>query len=383
MNKVFLFTLFILLIAVLTTGCWNYREIEKLALISGMAIDKVSSGKGYEMTAEVIDISASIREPKFDSIRMQSYGESVFECVRNMINISAKPPYWSHATTVIISEDVAKDGIIPILDWIVRDAEPRLTLYLLISKTPTAKEILSLQSLSTKIRSFEIENMITSNNRLSQVPNVLASELTNDISNKGISTVIPTVDMVFNEGKQTMALSGGAILNKDKLAGFMDLEDVKYYLFVRDKIEGGLLTIDITDNTTLDNVTLEIFKNKTKITPVVSNDKLSMHIKIKTEVAIGESDTPINILKESNIQHIKYTAEEFLKNNISKLIDNMQKDFGLDIFGFGSIVKKKNPKLWKEIDDNWGEIFKDLDVKIDVDVHIRSSGHLSDIIRMH
>ncbi|MCQ4923132.1 Ger(x)C family spore germination protein [Tissierella carlieri] len=383
MNKVFLFTLFIVLITIFTTGCWNYREIEKLGLVSGMAIDKGSSGKGYEMTAEVIDISASTREPRFNSIRMQSYGESIFECVRNMINISAKPPYWSHATTMIISKDVAKEGIIPILDWIVRDAEPRLTLYLLISKTPTAKEILSLQSLSTEIRSFEIENMVTSNKRLSQAPNILASELTNDISNKGISAIIPTVDMVYNEGKQTMALSGGAILNKDKLAGFIGLEDVKYYLFVRNKIEGGLLTIDITNSTTLDNVTLEIFKNKTKVTPIVSNGKLSMHIKIKTEAAIGESDTPINILREPNIQHIKHTAEEFLKNNILKLINSMQKDFGLDIFGFGSIVKKKDPKLWKEIDDNWGEIFKDLDVEIDVNVHIRGSGHLSKIIKMH
>ncbi len=383
MNKRFLLTIFIILIAVFSTGCWNYREIDKLALVSGIAVDKINSNKGYEVTAEIIGISASTKEQKLNSTRIQSKGESIFECMRNMINISAKQLFWSHASILIVSEDVAKAGILPILDWIVRDSEPRLTLYLLVSETQNAREILSLQSLSTEIRSFEIEDMIISNSKLSKIPNIQVHELINDISTMGIYPVLPTVKRTLNEGKQTMTLSGGAILKRDKLAGYIGLEDVKYYLFVRNKFKGGLLTIDFPSNTPMNNVTLEVFRNKTKVTPMLNDGKLSMNIKIKTEVSIAEASAPIDPLKSSDIQRLKYIAEKSLEKSVLETINKIQDDFGLDIFGFGNIVKEKMPDLWKEINNDWDEIFKELKVNVDADIHIRGSGHLSKIFRLH
>lgn len=382
MNKVFLLTIFIILIAIFSTGCWNYREIDKLAIVSGIAVDKTVSGENYQVTAEVVDISTSTKEPKFNSTKIQSKGKSIFSCMRNMINVSAKQLFLSHASILIVSEDVAKDGILPILDWVVRDSEPRLTLYFLVSETQNAKEILSLQSLSTDIRSFEIEDMIISNKKLSKIPNIQVHELINDISTIGIYPVLPTVKMALNEGKQTMVLSGGAILKRDKLVGYIGLEDVKYYLFVKNKFKAGILTIDFTSGTPMDNITLEVFGNKTKVTPILSNGELSMNIKIKTEVAIAESATHIDALKDSDIQKIKYIADKSLENNVLQVINKIQDDFGLDIFGFGNIVKEKMPNLWKEINNNWDEIFKELKVNVDADIHIRSSGHSSKIFKL-
>lgn len=383
MNKFFCLLITIILTTLFLTGCWNYREIDKLALVSGIAVDKINSNKGYEVTAEIIGVSASTKEQNFNSTRIQSKGESIFDSMRNMINVSAKQLFWSHASIIIVSEDVAKSGILPILDWIVRDSEPRLTLYLLVSETENAKEILSLQSLSTEIRSFEIEDMIISNNRLSKIPNIQVHELINDISTMGIYPVLPTVKGTLNEGKETMELSGGAILKRDKLVGYIGLEDVKYYLFIRNKIKGGPLTVDFASDNSTENVTLEIFRNKTKVTPVLNDGKLSMNIKIKTEVSIAETSTPIDPLKSSDIQRLKYIAEKSLEKSVLETINKIQDDFGLDIFGFGNIVKEKMPDLWKEINNDWDEIFKELKVNVDADIHIRGSDHLSKIFRLH
>ncbi|WP_313758147.1 Ger(x)C family spore germination protein [Tissierella sp.] len=383
MNKFFIFISILALIIILLTGCWNYREIDKLALVSGIAIDKDSLSKGYEVTAEIVSISTSAKEPNFNSTKIQSKGEGIFDCMRNMINISAKQLFWSHASILIVSEDVAKEGILPILDWVTRDSEPRLTLYLLVSKENTAKDILSSKSLSTEIRSFEIEDMIISNERLSKIPNVQVYQLLNDISTTGIYPVLPTVEIVFNGDKETMALSGGAIFNKDKLVDYMDFEDIKNYLFIRNQIKGGLITTTLVNNNSIDNITLEIFKNKTKITPVISNEEISMDIKITTEVSIAESSASINALNKIDIQKLETIAEKTLKNNILKTINRAQNDFELDIFGFGNLVKEKTPHIWKDIDDNWDEIFKSLKVNLDVDINIRGSGHLLESVKSH
>lgn len=383
MNKFLLLILIIVLTIVPLTGCWSYKEIDKLAIVSGMAIDKDSSGKGYKLTAEIINITSASKEPQFNSLKLESRGDTIFDCNRNMINISAKRLYWGHATTIIVSEEVAKDGLIPILDWIVRDSEPRLTIYIFVSKAKDAKEILNVQSVSTEIRSFELESMIISNKILSKTPNIQAYELIDDITTGGISPVIPTIGVVMNGGEKTTELSGGAILNKDALAGFMSLEDVKYYLFVRNQIKGGLLTINLGKGDSKDNATLEIFKNKTKITPKVSDGKLSMSIKVKTEVAIGELDTSIDFISKSGMEQLKGIAEKSLEGDILKTIKKIQEDFGLDIFGFGNIVKEQMPDLWKDISKDWDAIFKDLVVEVDADVHIRSSGHSSKTIKSH
>lgn len=383
MNKLFLLVFIIVLVTFTITGCWSYREIDKLALVSGMAVDKSPNGKGYEITAEIIDISSSsTTESKFNSLRLQSTGNTIFDGNRNMINISAKPLYWSHATTIIVSQEIAKDGILPILDWIVRDSEPRLTLYIFISKAKNAKELLSLKSVSTEIRSYEMESMVISNKKLSKIPNIQVYELINDLSTKGIYPVLPAIDVVVNEGEKTTELSGGAIFNKDTLAGFIDSEDIMYYLFVRDKMKGGLLNIKLAHGSDNSNMTLEVFKNKTKVTPKLSDGNLSMSIKIKTDVNISELDTNVDFFSEFGMKNLKDIAEKSLENSILNTIKKIQEDFGLDIFGFGNIVKEQMPDLWKDINDEWDEIFKNLRIDVDADIHIRGSGHSSKTIKI-
>lgn len=379
MNKFFCLLLTIILTTLFLTGCWNYREIDKLSLMAGLAIDKSSSGNGYEITAEIIDVSSSDKSPTFNSTRIQSEGLTIFDGIRNMINISAKALYWSHATTIIVSKEVAKDGILPVLDWIIRDTEPRLSIYILVSEEDSAKEILSSKSLSTEIRSFEIKDMILSNKRLSKIPNIQIHELPNIISANGFYAVIPAVKEAINEKEITMVLSGGAILKGDSLAGFIGLDDVKNYLFVRNKIEGGLLTVNLSEKSSKLNpdVTLEISKNKTKITPILSNGKLSIDIQVKTEVGIGEFDTNMDIMNKTTLEKIKFASEKSLEKDITRTIKKVQEDFGLDIFGFGNTVKEKMPNIWKEIEKDWDEIFMELKVNVKVDIHISGSSHLS------
>ena len=370
MNKSFIFILIIFMILSFVTGCGNYIEIEQLSPVAGIAIDK--SPIGYKLTAEIIDVDESTKEPKFVSLRLSTDGKSIFDCVRNMINLTAKKLYFGHTSVIIVSKDIAKDSIIPILDFIFRDSETRINMYMVVSDEYTANEILHLKSVSTDIRAFEIDTMIVSNDQLSKVPNTSVYQLTNYIGTPGLYPVIPTVRMELNEGLETIALSGGAIFKKGKLEGFLGLDDIKYLRFIRNEIKGGLFIFNISNTT----ISLEIFKNKTKVRPKIVNDQLVMEIKIKTIVNIGEIDGEIDTLHENSINRIKTIAEKSLEDDILQFIKTIQTDYGLDIFGFGNIVKQRMPDLWKEIEADWDNIFKELDIDVNADIHIRSSGNL-------
>ena len=379
-NLVFLFIIAITNMFFLS-GCWNYTEIDRLAIVSGLAIDKNEKGDKFFLTAEIIDVRETMNKTTVTSKRIDSEGETIFDGMRNMIKVSGKKLYWSHAKTIVISQDVAKENIIPVIDWVTRDQEPRLDIDLLISKEKTAKELLSQQSVTTDIRAMEMDFMLSGNKSLSKVPKTGAYEFINALIGEGISATLPAIGITLSDKKRTSALSGTAVFNKDKLVGFISGEETKYFLFVVDKIKGGLLTVDIPSERD-NNITLEIFKNKTKITPVYSDGKLSIKVDIKTEVSIGEEDSTINYIDEKGRVKLKKYAEKSLETHTENLIKKVQDDFGSDIFGFGAIVKKEMPSLWKGINGDWDKMFKDLEVKVSAEIKIRNSAMISKPIKV-
>lgn len=75
-------------------------------------------------------------------------------------------------------------------------------------------------------------------------------------------------------------------------------------------------------------------------------------------------------------------ADDFLQQEIEKLIKDVQKGFGFDIFGFGNIIRQRNPELWKTIEGDWDSIFMELDFNIVSDIQMRNSGHLLKTIKV-
>ncbi|MDF2989463.1 MAG: germination protein Ger(X)C family, partial [Eubacterium sp.] len=288
MKKRVLLLLLVCLINIITcTGCWNYREIDKMSIVAGVAIDKTPEGK-YKITAEIIDLHEGGREAKINSRKLESYGYSMFEAIRNTLKITSNKLYWGHMEIVILSQEVAKEGIVTILDFLERDAEPRLSVDLLVSKEKTAEEILDCQSITTEIRSFEINNMLDTEKFLSKTPKVQIYEFINALSAEGLSPVLPTVSLIENDGKKTSELTGTAVFRKDKLEYMFDEEETKFFLYVIDKIKGGTLNLGegIKQGQTI--ATLEIMNNKTKVKPVYSKGKLSVDIEIETKAELEE-----------------------------------------------------------------------------------------------
>jgi spore germination protein KC len=127
-----------------------------MAIASGIAIDKV--GNKFMATCEVINMTGGKgAKPKASIVSMK--GDSLFDALRKMIKISGKKIYFGDSQVVIISNKIAKKCIIPALDFLSRDAEPRYTLNLMISKEKTARQILKKKAKEVDINSFELANM--------------------------------------------------------------------------------------------------------------------------------------------------------------------------------------------------------------------------------
>jgi len=384
MKRIKVFTLLVIIVLniFLLPGCWNYREIEDLAIVSGLAVDKGKTEGTYLVTFEIVDFRGGGKEADVKSERVEAEGKTIFDAVRNAIRISARRLFWSHAEVAIISQDVAREGIIQLVDFINRDAEPREQMRVFISKEKTAKELFEHQSLLTDIRSFELEKAIAHRESYSKTPDAQVHDIINMLAEDGIALSLPTVGTVPNKEGKATEISGMALFYKDKLIGFLDGESTKYFLFVKDEINRGLLTLNEAPERAYDDITLEIYESSTKVTPSSSDDKITMNIDIKTKVSIAEVDISKNVIDEKGRKALKTAAEQMLKTNIENVTKLVQEDYGVDVFGFGDTIKKEKPVLWKSIGGDWERMFKRLKTNVTVEIEIKASGQMSKPIKI-
>ena len=130
---------------IILCGCWNYREIDTLAIVAGIAIDKDIITKKYIVTTEIITTQMQGVSSIIGSELFTSEGDSIFGAMRNTIEKTGLRLFWSDAKVVIISESIAREGIIPVIDWINRSSDVRPDIWLLISKGNSASEILKIR----------------------------------------------------------------------------------------------------------------------------------------------------------------------------------------------------------------------------------------------
>ena len=150
--RITLLGLLIFINALFITSCWDYREIDKLAVVAGVAVDKGTTGQ-YEVTAEIVQISGG-KDTKTMSNTITMEGRTMFDAVRNGISLSGKKLYWSHTKVIILSKEIASEGVMKVIDWFNRDAETRPDFHVLISEGASAKEIFSGQGATEEIKSF-------------------------------------------------------------------------------------------------------------------------------------------------------------------------------------------------------------------------------------
>jgi spore germination protein KC len=369
-NKALLLIAVLIFHSVVLTGCWNYKEIDEMAIAAGVAVDKNPDGTVH-ITIEVVNISGDGKtaiEPKY----VESDGDTLFEAVRRAIAKEGRKIYWSHAKVVIISEELAREDILKYLDFLFRDAEAREDTWLLISKEKTSGEILQSKGMLNPMISFQIDDTMRSQESISRFPFVELFEFFDRLFYKQVSAILPAVQLVEQHGAKTPKIGGTAIFKHEKLIGFLNEEDTKYMLWLRDEVEGGIEVIkNVSDEK--ENVALEIFNSKSKITPIIQDGVLKIEVEVDLEAGIGEIMGSTDFISEPGEQKLIKAAENQLEGELKKTYVLIRDKYQADVFGFGRRVEMKMPDIWNQIKEEWEKYFIELEMDVKVNLEIRGS----------
>lgn len=373
----FLAVLLALLPAVLFSGCWDYREVENLSIVGGIGVDKGQNGYRYHLTFECMKMTGDLKSGGVQPLIIETDGNTIFDAVRSALNESDRKLYFSHMKVLILSSDIAKEGILPVLDWFNRDAEPRISLQILISKEKTAGEILKLKPEDNQLTSFQMSQALleatsysaaANQVRLFEVYNVLNSQDATSLTLPGIETK--------KEGDVSVPqLAGNAVFSGDRLIGWLDKESSKYLMFVLGKVHGGLLLTGVHPNDS--SVSLEILTCKTSVKPVIQGKTITMKIDVNMNAAYAEQNSRQNFLDLYPLKTFETSASQTLKSGIENVIELAQQQYSTDIFGFGSKVYQDDPKVWNSLRTDWNKTFPSVKYQVTAEVAIRNTATLA------
>ena len=385
MKKSFAIFLILFLLQIMLTGCWNRRELDTLAIVQAVGLDRTEDGK-ISLTVELLK-PAEIKAPSGDkggggggggkgTWTLTSQGETVFDAFTNATLQSDRKLFISMNKIVVISQEAAEAGIAPLMDFLNRDPEPRLLAYMFITKGK-AKDILEAEPEQDKILAKALESSAKATMAASKIPKIKMLDVMKALASKTSDPFIPGVEIAQNkEGekvKKTVKPDGTAIFEKDKLIGWFDKKETRGLLWVLGEVKSGIIIVKSPQEESK-KVSLEIIRASSKIKPEMIDGNLVITVEVKEEGNLGEQMSEgVDLTKPDMFEELEKRQAAVIEAEINAALTKAQA-WGVDIFKFGEEVHRKVPREWAELKENWDEEFKNIKVIVEVEAKLRRTG---------
>ncbi|TKD72142.1 Ger(x)C family spore germination protein [Pseudalkalibacillus hwajinpoensis] len=360
------------------SACWDSDEIEDLGIIMAIGLDYVDEQSArYSMTNQYV-VPNNIPSTQgggnqgspFQNLTLD--GNNFFEIIRKNSLESDRPPNYTHLKSMVVSEKLIEhEPINKIISFFLRDHEFRRTVPVFITKENVAT-ILSVKPTKEMFPAVQIKELTQNIDRsLNVQDNLNFGDLSKHLSDRS-SFVIPEISI--NQDRIHLA-GAGIISNKDnKIAGWLTPEEVGGLKWIKDTVRGGLVTID-PEQSSEDQIVLEINKSQTKIEPVLKGDQLSIILSVNASLRLGEDwNIERNVFKPGWDKELKKNGEEIVKESIENVVSLAQEEFGLDFLEFSTWVRIKQPEYWKKHEKEWNSEFSKVPVIVNVDFTLTGYG---------
>lgn len=430
-NKLFLLSIIIL---TTLTGCYDYREINTLAIVSATEINKI--GNEYQVSVQAINPQAPDKTTNSQApfIIYTGTGKTIQEAYRSITLSASRFMYSNHLDLLIINEKIAKENISDLIDYYIRNPGIRNEFYVLISKDDN---ILSITTPIDEISSASIKESIENNYKYYGVSSrTTFSEFVNMNLNPNQEIVLPTIELIkdthtedknineskdnnddvnankdkdnndnndknksnnsedknnkFNqeenesdgtsnkntektEVKDKYLLGGYAIFKNNKLIGYLNNKESINYNILTNNIKNTIITYECSKNKYL---AVEITDSNSSIK--TKNNKVSININLKGN--INESHCNIDITKNKNIKKISHEIEEKLNKEITNDILNVRDNYHTDIYKFKDIIYKHDYSYYQKIKNNYDEAYQNLDISVKTNIQLVEKGNILEVI---
>ncbi len=370
MKKIFIIIILILLLS----GCYNYKELNKIAIVSSISIDK--DNDKYIVGAQVMNAKQDDESESSQVVVYESEGKTINEALRNMIMKAPRTIYGGHLSKLVISEEIAKEGIINVIDTFQRQTEIRNEFTITVSKGIKASDVIKVMTsteavpaeyVKTSLETADISSALTYSTKL--------DEFVSYYLKKGIDPVIAVleVDNYKNKGTTTdnttttnpitkIILKNIAITNEGKFEKYLTKDETIGYNFIRNQVQEMVVPIKCDDKY---YASITILKNNTKSKVIKINNKYQIKFDINSNGVLSEYNCSKNLTSKKVIDEIEKKTEKKIRSYIDKALQ-VQKNSKSKFLGLERTIYLNYPKYKNE----------EFDVIVNVNLELSRKGEI-------
>ncbi len=378
--------LIILITLTFLTGCYNYRELNDLAIVTAISISKEKDN--YNIAVQVVNPkkdqdTSSSNEPDF--IVYKSKGETLQAAFESLVKESPKRMYKTQMQILIIDEKMAKNNIKEVFEYLARNPEIRNEFNVLIGKSDNILETLTpLNNLSSQ---NILDSLKASSKYLGNTNLLTFNELLSDYQNEKTEMAIPVIKLTSQKNKDdkntekilekttttpAIVLDNISIFKDNKLIGYLSTKETVSYNFINNNITLTNIKKDYPNNK---YIAYKILKSKSKLE--VTPKKHTITLTIKGNAEINEATYNIDLSKEKNIKKLEKSLNKRLEKMITSSFNSTRKKYNSDIYGFEDLYYKKDPKYYTKIKKDWdSKEFQKIKLKVKSNIKIVEQGNI-------
>lgn len=361
------------------TGCWDRKEMDELAFVMASGLDLTEDGK-IESSLQIAlptDFPSAVQagggkgEKAYTVI--SAAGKDGMESLGKLQQQLSRRINLGHRRVIIIDEKLARSGINVVLDTLMRAPESRYNSYIATSFGTSAKAIISTPYSLEKLPGIGINNIMEGEYSVA----VKVDEFLDLIADYGKNPVTPAIQITKTDtGTPTIVIDKLAVYRDNKLMGFLSGEAKSAYRLLQGNSAGipWSIAFNPPTNEYKGTVNMQFLKASQKISTKQTPSGLNLSIALKAAGRIISNDTDLDISNPKVIAELEQRFSEDIKQALSKVVNQSQKEFKSDIFGFGQRFHIQHPHEWKRIRQQWGSMYPEASVTIDTKIRIERVG---------
>lgn len=376
----------LLLMIPLLSGCYNYRELNELAINTALSIDY--SDNNFNVIVEVINPTKqqdAVSANNSPFVNYYSSAPTLQEAFRNVVIDSPRQLYAAQLELIILSEEAATNHMSEILEYFSREPESRTEVKFVIARGDESTKAVTIQTLLTSFSSSNIKQSLELQQKvLGLTPVYTLNELLNMYLDPTLEINLPSIIVYGNtkEGneKENITTStpkaltkvGSTAVFRDKdFLGYLTEEESKVHSMITGNTKESIINLDYEDNYSV----FELYKIESDISPDIKDNKITLNISGKAR--IKEFHSNANITKAKEIDKLNKILNKHIEDAVKDNFNKIRKEYNTDIFGFRQSFYRENPDYYNTYyRDNWYEsVFSKLNLEVKANIKLYEKGN--------
>lgn len=373
----------LLLSLIMCTGCWNYKELTELGIVSAMAISKKDNN--YIIDLQLVNIveAGDKGVPESPITIMSGEGKTIADAIRSINMKTSKVFFSSNMEYIIIDKSVTNENLKEVLDFLARDTKLSLNFLIVTATNDEPKDILAALSQFNLNPASNVSELIKrSEGRYGASHSITFKDYLRIYLAKGITPVYPNIHLVGNvsdaEDNETLKESDTNdyveiynLVSFDKDGNVINLgeEESFGYNLLTNHIKNGTITSSCGEN----HFTVQTLKSKVGFDELKKN-KLKVKGEVEAEVFFYGCEENLN--DEKTLDKLSKLTKETITNYVKKTIE-LAKNSKTDFIGIGNWIYKNETDYFDFDKKDWDtEGLNNIEIDYDIEVRLLKQGNL-------